>query len=248
MRWSKLQTIAAAISLLGTPTVWSAAVVQEQSTSHPGQPVPALSPAPSIKPSQPDFFVLIDPSHGGDDKGVVFTSKVTEKDVTLAFARALRKELEERGIAARLLREGDTTVTLERRAEVSNQQRPALYVALHAGVPGRGIRVYSALLPPSQPATGNFIPWESAQAASLERSSFVSRVVAQELKKKDFKAWNLQGFLRPLNNIVAPAIGVEIAIERNDVRSLDNLRTQNAMVAALASGIAQSRAYLGAHR
>src|SRR5262249_486322 len=54
-----------------------------------------------------EFFVMIDPSHGGYDKGAAFTNKLLEKDVTLKLARELRKELEERGIRSRMLRDSD---------------------------------------------------------------------------------------------------------------------------------------------
>src|SRR6478735_6429157 len=85
----------------------------------------------------PEFFVMIDPSHGGNDKGATFGGKLMEKEITLRLAREVRKELEERGIAARLLRESDIDLSLERRAEIANEQHAGLYVALHAGRPGK---------------------------------------------------------------------------------------------------------------
>jgi len=104
---------------------------------------------------------MIDPSHGGYDKGADFGGNLVEKDITLKLARELRKELEERGIASRMLRDSDVDVPLERRAEITNEQRAGIYVALHAGRPGRGVRVYTPLLVnPEQPA-GRFLPWES---------------------------------------------------------------------------------------
>ena len=66
---------------------------------------------------------MIDPSHGGYDKGATFGGKLVEKDITLRLAREVRKELEERGIAARLLRESDIDLSLDRRAEITNEQR-----------------------------------------------------------------------------------------------------------------------------
>lgn len=191
---------------------------------------------------------MIDPSHGGDDKGAVFSSRIAEKDVTLALARELRRGLQERGIPARLLRDSDVNVSLERRAEVSNQQRPGLYVALHAGTPGPGVRVYAPLLPPTQQASGNFLPWESAQAASLAHSEAMAKAITQELKKKDIKAPYLQTFLRPLNNVTTPAIAVEMAVDRGDLRQLENAKLQDIVVSAIASAVAQSRAAMGGRK
>jgi N-acetylmuramoyl-L-alanine amidase len=249
MRWSKIQINLGLAVLLALLTLCCAAL-QDRSPSPEPMPVPAASPkgATSTKPTQPEPFVMIDPSHGGEDKGVIFTSRIMEKDVTLTLARGLRKELQERGIDARLLREGDTTLSLEHRAEISNQQRPALYVALHAGEPGSGIRVYSALLPAHQPNAGNFVSWDSAQAASLERSLYIAKTIAAELKRKEVRSSNLQAFLRPLNNVLAPAIAVEFAVNRNDARSLDSMKAQSSTVSALASAIAQSRMHWGAHK
>jgi len=38
-------------------------------------------------------IIVIDPAHGGQDKGIALTDKVAEKDITLAVALAVRKEL-----------------------------------------------------------------------------------------------------------------------------------------------------------
>src|SRR5262249_57291504 len=109
------------------------------------------SASPTPEPSLPgraenqrraqEFFVMIDPSHGGYDKGAAFTNKLLEKDVTLKMARELRKELEEPGIPSRMLRHSDVDVPLLRRAEITTEQRAAAYVALHAGTLRHGVRV-----------------------------------------------------------------------------------------------------------
>jgi len=39
------------------------------------------------------ILIVIDPAHGGQDKVIALTDKVAEKDITLAVALALRKEL-----------------------------------------------------------------------------------------------------------------------------------------------------------
>src|SRR4051812_7936036 len=109
--------------------------------------IPSPSITPSESPRHSDFFVIIDPSHGGYDAGANFGGKLLEKDVTLKLARELKKELDERGIAARMLRDSDVDVSLDRRAEIANEQHAGLYIALHAGGPGRGVRVYAPLLP-----------------------------------------------------------------------------------------------------
>lgn len=231
----------------------SRAVVQQRPSTPALAPAPApvVSPSPTAeatKPAEPEFFVLIDPSHGGDDRGAVLAPKMNEKEITLSLARVLRKELEERGIAARLLRDSDIGLGLNHRAELCNQQRPGMYVALHAGVPGHGVRVYSPLLPSQQPQVGSFLPWDDAQAGSLERSSATARAITRELVKRDVKAVDFQAFLRPLNNVVSPAIAVELAADRANVRALEDPKMQTSVASAIASGIAQARIRAGGHK
>jgi N-acetylmuramoyl-L-alanine amidase len=193
-----------------------------------------------------EFFVMIDPSHGGNDKGAIFAGKLVEKDITLRLARELRKELEERGIAAHLLRDGDIELGLERRAEITNEQHAGIYVALHAGRPGKGVRVYAPLLADTQqPAAGRFLPWESAQSGALNRSQTVAQSVASELRKKGLTVASMGLPIRPLNNIVAPAIAIELAPDGDDMQSLENQKRQDTIAAAIASGIAQVRGQMG---
>ena len=194
----------------------------------------------------PEFLVMIDPSHGGNDKGAIFSGKLVEKDITLRLARELRKELEQRGITVRLLRESDIDLSLDRRAEITNEQHAGIYVALHAGRPGRGVRVYAPFLAdPQQPAAGRFLPWESAQSGSLNRSLAAAMAIAAELRKKGLTVANLGMPVRPLNNIVMPAIAVELAPDSDDPQSLENQKRQNTVAAAIASGIAQTRGQMG---
>jgi len=212
-------------------------------TSSPN--APQSTPATDTQ-RRPEFFVMIDPSHGGNDKGATFGGKLVEKDVTLRLARELRKELEERGIASRLLRDSDIDLSLDRRAEITNEQRASLYVALHAGRSGKGVRVYAPVLTDTQqPLAGRFLPWESAQLGALSRSQSLARAVSEELKKKGLTVANLGVPLRPLNNIVAPAIAVELTPETDDPQSPENVKRQNTVAAAVAAAIAQVRIQLG---
>ncbi len=189
---------------------------------------------------------MIDPSHGGNDKGATFGGKLVEKDITLRLAREVRKELEERGIPARLLRESDIDLSLDRRAEITNDQGATIYVALHAGRPGKGVRVYAPVLSDPQPSAGRFLPWESAQSVALSRSQNVAHAVSDELRKKGETVMNMAVPLRPLNNVVTPAIAVELAPEQDDLQSLESQKRQNTVATAIALGIAQIRSQLGA--
>jgi N-acetylmuramoyl-L-alanine amidase len=66
------------------------------------------------------------------------------------------------------------------------------------------------------------------------------------LQKKNLEVASLRVPLRPLNNIVAPAIAVELTPERGELRSLESSKRQNSVASAIAAGIAQMRGQMGA--
>lgn len=77
--------------------------------------------------------VVIDPAHGGRDQGSVGIDKTAEKDVALAVALALQKELmKEKNIEVVLTRNSDKTVSLEERQKNIEKINPALVLSLHA--------------------------------------------------------------------------------------------------------------------
>jgi N-acetylmuramoyl-L-alanine amidase len=189
-----------------------------------------------------EFFVMIDPGHGGDDKGAILgAGRVPEKDVSLALARELKRQLEERNIPARLLRESDITLSLERRATITNEQHAGLYIALHAGQPGKGVRVYWPSPVPQSPTTAPFQPWDSAQAGAMERSRNVAHAVGNELVKTGLPVARLAVSLRPLNNLIAPAIAVEWAPGPEDLRAPKLQKIGSTLASAIATAIAQGR-------
>jgi N-acetylmuramoyl-L-alanine amidase len=265
MRWTNLSLVLAAAALPGSLRPASGATamtgkaalspafqtgagpaVQKEAPAAPSS-TPAPSSAPAENQRRPEFLVLIDPSHGGYDAGASFGGKLLEKDVTLKLARELKKELDERGITSRMLRDSDVDLSLDRRAEIANEQHAGFYIALHAGRPGHGVRVYAPLLPnPEQPAAGRFLFWESAQITALDRSKLAARAAAAELEKKGLSVTTLDVPIRPLNNVAAPAIAVELAPEDGDPQSLENPRRQNGVASALAAAIAQVRLQMGA--
>ena len=77
-------------------------------------------------------IVVIDPAHGGQDAGVKQTAKVEEKEITLAIALAIQKELAaENNIEVVLTRNSDTSVTIEERKDNILKIKPELFLSLH---------------------------------------------------------------------------------------------------------------------
>src|SRR6202051_2783037 len=107
-------------------------------TAAPGNPVAAQSPPPATPPNSLPrrYFAIVDASHGGNDRGEALSNTLAEKDVTVAFARRLRQELESRGITTLVLRDSDANLSLDERAFFANTTHAAVYVALHAASSG----------------------------------------------------------------------------------------------------------------
>jgi N-acetylmuramoyl-L-alanine amidase len=106
--------------------------------------VPLLRPtAPSILP-----LVYIDPGHGGPDPGTIGHDGAFEKNVTLAVARELARQLTASGrYRVKLTRDSDQFVALRSRFEVARLDHADLFISLHAdssfvGDP-RGLSVYT---------------------------------------------------------------------------------------------------------
>jgi N-acetylmuramoyl-L-alanine amidase len=205
---------------------------------------PAASPAPAI-PRR--YFAIVDASHGGDDRGEALSPTLAEKDVTVAFARRLRQELENRGIPTLVLRDSDANLSVDERAFFANTTHAAVYVALHAASNGHGVRLYTAMLPyGSNEDRGPFRSWITAQQASIPLSQAAVVSVAAELRKQQVTVRTLTAPLRPLNNIVTAAIAVEVAPSASDISQLTSPDYQQQIASGVANGIVAIRAQLGA--
>jgi len=186
-------------------------------------------------------LAVVDPAHGGDERGAALTDTLAEKDVTLGFARLLRHELEIRGFAVVLLRDGNSSLTLDQRAAAANVARAGIYISLHADSLGSGARVYTALLPVEGPSNGVFHPWNAAQAAALPVSRIVSAAILAEMKKKEFPVRASSASLRPLNNVSMPAVAVELAPGADGIADLTSANYQQRAAAAIADAVVSVR-------
>ena len=217
-------------------------------TTQPSQ-APASQPPRPLLPAEPRYAVVIDPGHGGGEPGAVLSPSLTEKDVTLAWARRLKAALEKRGVSTLLLRDGDATLSADQRAAAANSARPELFLSLHAGSTGTGVHVFTAQLSPSSPrAAGGLVPWDSAQAAYLEASRDMAGRVAAALLKLDIAATRTPAMMRPLNNVIAPAIAIEVTPQQGKVDTLNDAAYQQAVCNAVADAIAGAHSQVGALR
>ncbi len=194
------------------------------------------------------YFVVVDASHGGDERGAALSDQLAEKDVTLAFGLRLGQQLRAHGISTLVLREGDATMSLEQRANMTNTAHPAIYICLHATSQGAGIRLYTALLPVGSENQGPFLDWTTAQSGFHAASQAAASSLAAELGKRQIAVRSLLAPLRPLNNITAAAVAVEIASPSGKVDDLNSPAYQQLVAESITAGIEAVRNQLGGSR
>ena len=234
-----------------TITVEPVPQVAAQIQSTPSVPRPPSNFAPPLvagAPATRRYFAVVDPSHGGEERGALLSGQLAEKDVTLAFGRRLRQELETRGLATLLLRDSDSTLSLDQRASLTNSAHAAIYICLHATSQGDGVRVYAALVPPETENRGPFLSWDAAQAAFQLLSQSAATGLVAELQSKQIKARSLITALRPLNSITTAALAVEVSPPSDDISELNSPAYQQFIAGAVAGGLANIRDKLEARQ
>ncbi len=229
----------------GTPATPGGAE-QASGSAQTSASVPAAN-APSSAGSSGSHRILavVDPGHGGDERGAALSDTLAEKDVTLGFGRLLRHELETRGFAVLLLRDGDVSSTLDQRAAAANMAHAGIYISLHAVSQGNGARVYTALLPVEGQSKGAFHAWNSAQAPALPISRMVSAAIMAEMQKREFPVRTSSASLRPLNNVFMPAVAVELAPGTGGITDLTSANYQQRAASAIAEAVTTIRDRLG---
>ena len=92
--------------------------------------------------------VIIDAGHGGKDPGAIGLDGLQEKNVVLDIAQRMEKILRKRGVDVVMTRNKDEFLTLEKRTELTSEQKADLFVSIHGNShPDRnvqGLEVYVA--------------------------------------------------------------------------------------------------------
>jgi N-acetylmuramoyl-L-alanine amidase len=186
----------------GSPPTAPAAVSSSPPAAapRPGDPRPAFGP-----PSTAIRTLVIDPGHGGEDRGVRGPG-VTEKDLTLSVARRLKSLVESRlGIRVLLTRDDDREVPIDRRTAVANNNKADVFISLHANASPRGsaggasIRVAAfdaeARARVGQPSERvavygggirdiDLVIWDFAQVRHADRSMELATIIRQQFTSR----------------------------------------------------------------
>jgi N-acetylmuramoyl-L-alanine amidase len=219
------------------------------------------APAAQAQQPTPRTVIFLDPAHGGPDPGAHLPNNILEKDLTLAFATRLRAQLSTAGFTLLSTRDADPAVPFptDQRAEIANHAHPAACLILHATSSGSGIHVITSSLPESQPDDPHAtIPWNTAQSASIPQSLALANEIGLALQHAKLPVILSRAAIRPLDNIICPAVAIEIApLTRSDSEPTpvtDTAYQQNiaqaisAALTAWRSRIAAAAAPAGAQR
>ncbi|HSA07084.1 MAG TPA: N-acetylmuramoyl-L-alanine amidase [Candidatus Gastranaerophilales bacterium] len=93
-----------------------------------------LQDIPVIASNKSDKFnkkkIIIDPGHGGYEPGAI-RNGIYEKDIALDVAMRVKKHLVAQGFQVIMTREQDKTLSLQERVEITNREKPDLFLSIH---------------------------------------------------------------------------------------------------------------------
>lgn len=126
----------------GAPRIAAGDVSSATMPSGITNPPSTTAPAPDAVRTMKDLMrgrgmrplvIAIDAGHGGQDPGASGLKGRREKDVTLAIARELARQINATpGLKAYLTRDTDVFIPLNRRAQLARQARADMFVSIHA--------------------------------------------------------------------------------------------------------------------
>lgn len=107
---------------------------------------------PQINPEKPlkNIKIVVDAGHGGKEFGAIGGCGDKEKDINLAIAKELQKELDKRGAKVLMTRESDIDLSLVDRVKFAKEENADLLLSIHANalpdgenpIKNRGTSVY----------------------------------------------------------------------------------------------------------
>ncbi len=115
----------------------------------PGRTAPVISePKAGASSATPRPMIVIDAGHGGQDPGASGTSGLQEKNLTLAYARELKRQLEATDrYRVTMTRNDDFFIPLRGRVDIARKAHGNLFVSIHAdsapGAEARGLSMYT---------------------------------------------------------------------------------------------------------
>jgi N-acetylmuramoyl-L-alanine amidase len=126
--------LASASSAARSSPVASAAPRSERRVA-PAPMVPVERRLPPVPAKHGRRTIIVDAGHGGVDNGMSGPigrgPKIYEKDITLAVANRLGRQLEAQGIDVVYTRTADTLIALDDRGRIANRAKGDLFISVH---------------------------------------------------------------------------------------------------------------------
>lgn len=98
-------------------------------------PTAAPQPTTAVRSAARRRLVVVDAGHGGPDVGmhgpIGQRTTLYEKDITLAVAKRLARELQARGVDVLMTRTTDTLIALGDRGKIANAAKGDLFISIH---------------------------------------------------------------------------------------------------------------------
>lgn len=115
-----------------TPSV-DASVQAATTVQQPAVPPVQGRTARNLRAGTRPLVISIDAGHGGQDPGAVGPTGKREKDITLAIARELARQINATpGLKAHLTRDTDVFIPLHRRARLARSAGADMFISIHA--------------------------------------------------------------------------------------------------------------------
>jgi len=193
--------------------------------------------------------VVLDPGHGGHDKGQV-SRYGAEKDFALDVARKLRPILQAKGFRVIMTREGDYFVPLEVRAKIANAARNSIFVSIHFNATNddpnaTGFEIFS-FTPRGAPSTSdgtvtpnsvNMQPGSSVDAQSMALSACIYHSVLGQLREYDRGIKHARFAVLRLTKVPAVLIEGGFLTERGESKLISNKDWRAKFAGAIGIGI-----------
>src|SRR5213593_1367965 len=198
--------------------------------------------------------IVLDPGHGGYDKGQV-SRYGYEKDFVLDAARKLRPLLQAKGLRVMMTREGDYFVPLEVRAQIANAARNSIFVSIHFNGTNdnpnaTGFEIFS-FTPRGAPSTSdsavasssvNMQPGSEVDAQSMALSACIYHSVLGHIPEYDRGIKRARFSVLRLTKVPAVLIEGGFLTERGEGRLISNKDWRGKLAAAIGVGIENYRA------
>ncbi|MDO9515595.1 MAG: N-acetylmuramoyl-L-alanine amidase [Syntrophales bacterium] len=192
--------------------------------------------------------LVIDPAHGGKDAGVKLSRTVHEKDVTLAIAKLVKKNLfNAEDIQVWLTRSDDRDVSLAQRKKVLEEAGADIFISLHVnagfGQKAEGYEVYylGATIPSAQKDDSREILKDMEQTRRLNNSVLLAQIVQKEMGRVfPRKGRGLRDApVHLLQSLAMPAILLEVGFSTNieDRKKMRDTKVQKSVADALTRGV-----------